>query len=105
MPELFEIERQLSMMLHGEEDHLTLAYKIQNEKFIHYKLTQVVLFLEELAHFLAQHPCLCRLDRVGQKRSAGQWETAQGRYGIIEESSEETAECCSALRGKELFNG
>ena len=56
MPELFEIERQLSMMLHGEEDHPTLAHKIRHEKFIHYKLTQVVLFLEELAHFLAQHP-------------------------------------------------
>ena len=68
MPELFEIERQLSMMLHGEEDHLTLAYKIQHEKFIHYKLTQVVLFLEELAQLLAQHPCLCRLDRAKNDR-------------------------------------
>lgn len=93
------------MMLHGEEDHLTLSHKIQQEKYLHHKLTQIVLFLEELAQLRAQHSCLCRLDRAGQQRSAGQWETAQSRYGIIEESSEETAEYCSVLGFKELFNG
>jgi hypothetical protein len=93
------------MMLHGEEDHLTLAHKIQYEKFIQHKLAQIVLLLEKPAQLFAQYPCLCRLDRAGQKRSAGQWEAAQGRYGIIKESSKKTAERCSGVGFKELFNG
>ena len=65
MPKSFEVERQLSMMFHREEDHLVSAYEIQHEILVHHALTQVVLFAEKRAQLLAQHSCLCRLDRAG----------------------------------------
>ena len=65
MPKSFEVERHLSMMFHREEDHLASAYEIQHEILVHHKLTQVVLFAEKSAQLLAQHSCLCGLDRAG----------------------------------------
>ena len=64
-PESFEVERQLSMMFHCEEDHLVSAYEIQHEILVHHALTQVVLFTEKRAQPFAQHSCLYRLDRAG----------------------------------------
>ena len=65
MPKSFEVERQLSMMFHREEDHLVSADEIQHEILVHHKLTQVVLFAEKSAQPLAQHFCLCGLDCAG----------------------------------------
>lgn len=57
MPKSFEVERQLSMMLYREDDHLVSAYEI----LVHHALTQVVLFAEKRAQPFAQHSCLCSL--------------------------------------------
>lgn len=65
MPKFLEVERQLSMMFHREEDHLVSAYEIQHEILVYHALTQVVLFAEKRAQPFAQHSCLCGLDRAG----------------------------------------
>lgn len=93
------------MVFHGEEDDLISSQQVEHEVLVHHEFAQVVPFAEEFGQLFVPHLCFCGFDRVGHKRSAGLWESAQCGDGIVEESVEETVERCSAVGFEECFDG